>query len=243
MTKKTVTTLLTATLALSVLAPSAFADSAVYSSNAKVTFEATTDPTAPIDPDNPDNPAPSKPENPDGTDPNPGTAGPLSIDIASSLDFGTHKIASTDQTYTAAAQKFADGHTGSNYVQVTDNRGTDAGWNLSVKQLGQFNDGKNDLTGATMTFNNANLVASSSTTAGTPGKLSPKFTLTPGVSKSIVDAAANQGQGTWVDRFGDDKSADSSISLAVPGATTKRAAAYTSTLEWTLAERPAGSVD
>ena len=42
---------------------------------------------------------------------------------------------------------------GPNYVQVTDNRGTEAGWSLKVKQEGQFKStsGK-ELTGAAITF-------------------------------------------------------------------------------------------
>lgn len=51
---------------------------------------------------------------------------------------------------------------GPNYVQVTDNRGTEAGWSLKVKQEGQFKStsGK-ELTGAAITFKNGNVVTAS----------------------------------------------------------------------------------
>ncbi|WP_256869283.1 WxL domain-containing protein, partial [Enterococcus thailandicus] len=55
-----------------------------------------TDPTDPVDP--------TDPTDPEG--PNPGTNGPLSIDYASSLDFGVQKITSKDQIYFAASQKY-----------------------------------------------------------------------------------------------------------------------------------------
>lgn len=238
---KTLTAMMTAAFTLATLAPVALADSSRYTSNAKVTFEASTDTTDPINPDNPDNQNPAAPENPDGTDPQAPTAGPLSIDFASSLDFGTQKISTTDAIYNAAAQKYSNGTTGTNYVQVTDNRGTDAGWNLSVKQVAQFNDGTNALDGAALLFTNGNLVTNGK--GATPSLFSNKFALVPGTATSIVDAAAGQGQGTWAERFGDTATADSSIQLSVPGSTTKRANQYTSTLEWTLAQAPTGSVN
>ncbi|WP_254558779.1 WxL domain-containing protein, partial [Salmonella enterica] len=73
------------------------------------------------------------PQNPDGSKPNPGGNGSLTIDFASSFDFGNHKISNKDQTYLAKAQKYFDSEVLTpNYVQVTDRRGTFAGWNLKV---------------------------------------------------------------------------------------------------------------
>ena len=92
------------------------------------------------DPEKPVNPV--DPTDPDG--PNPGTNGPLSIDYASSLDFGSIKSRIKNETYYARAQTYLndDGTAAmlktANYVQVTDNRGNNAGWRLTVKQNGQF---------------------------------------------------------------------------------------------------------
>lgn len=61
-----------------------------YKSNGAVTFEPNTDPVNPVDPTDPDEEVdPVDPTDPEG--PNPGTEGPLSIDYASSLDFGKNK--------------------------------------------------------------------------------------------------------------------------------------------------------
>ncbi len=107
-------------------------------SNAVVNFIENTTPTKPVDPENP-NPGkpvgPIDPTKPGG--PNPGTQGPLSIDFASSLQFGTSKITTTDEVYSAYAQEVVSDGVSSfrpQYVQVTDNRGTDAGWKLTVNQ-------------------------------------------------------------------------------------------------------------
>lgn len=61
-----------------------------YTSNGAITFEPDTDPTKPVNPTNPDEKV--EPEDPtDPTGPKPGTAGPLSIDYASSFQFGAQK--------------------------------------------------------------------------------------------------------------------------------------------------------
>lgn len=60
-----------------------------YRSNGLVEFIPNVDPTEPVDPENPDPEKPVKPIDPtDPEGPNPGTQGPLSIDYASSFDFG-----------------------------------------------------------------------------------------------------------------------------------------------------------
>ena len=94
------------------------ADTVDYDSNGVVEFIPNTDPTKPVDPTDPDptnpvdpvDPDPYKPVDPvDPTDPNgpePGTPGPLSIDYASSFDFGTQKISTQTHTYNAALQKY-----------------------------------------------------------------------------------------------------------------------------------------
>ncbi|MDR3189591.1 MAG: WxL domain-containing protein [Lactobacillaceae bacterium] len=237
-------TTLLATLSLSTLA---FADTTPvdYNSKASIAFTPSTDPTNPVDPTNPDDPI--KPVDPDGTDPEPGTAGPLSIDFASSLDFGAQSITSVDKTYYAAAQKAvaADGSTVDkpNYVQVTDNTGTDQGWGLTVTQQAQLADAKgNTLKGAAINFANGEAVTGTNTDAGTP-TATASYSLVPGTASNVTSAAINQGEGTWVTRYGSDAtSAANSITLSVPGVSTKRAAAYTSTLQWTLTQNPSTTV-
>ncbi|PEX06526.1 cell surface protein [Bacillus cereus] len=234
---------ITATMATGLMVTggaSAFAaDGGEYKSNAIIEFESSTDPTNPVDPTDPTNPVnPTDPTDPEG--PNPGTNGPLSIDYASSLDFGKQKITSTDQVYKAAAQKFNDRGDGPNYAQVTDNRGTETGWSLQVKQEGQFkSESGKELTGAEITFNNG--VVNTASASSKPSIVKSSFSLTPegnGVAENIMSAKAGEGAGTYVLAFGDDATAADSIELSVPGKTTKYAEKYATSLTWTLTDVP-----
>ncbi|MFC4652283.1 WxL domain-containing protein [Lactococcus nasutitermitis] len=272
-------TVLTAALIIApTLATTVSADTAAsYNSSANVTFAAGTASTTPVDPTDPSTPA--TPTNPDGTDPEPGTAGPLSIDFASSLSFGTQVISASDQTYYAHAQTLTDSTTGPNYVQVTDTRGTLSGWSLSVNTDAQLHLATVDptstpetsdttpgdyLTGATISFSGG-YVAGTATT-GTPTGTTGTYTVGADAT-TIMNAAANQGAGTWVYGLGagvsgttndvlgannaayqenggaplanSDVSTASPITLSVPGTTAKKAAAYTTDLIWTLSDTPA----
>lgn len=226
-----------------------------YTSNGAVEFIPNPDPTKPVDPTDPD---PSKPVEPvDPTDPNgpnPGTDGPLSIDYASSLDFGVNKITNKDEVYYARAQQFKDGSAAKpNYVQVSDNRGSNGGWTLKVKQNGQFKAAStlNDtLTGSAVKLVSPT-VASNSTavhpTAAATISLDPT-----GAESLVMSAKTNQGAGTYVNRWGtaesvkekdkDGKEVDAdvtkAITLAVPGSTPKDAVKYSTTLTWSLSDVP-----
>ncbi|MFZ4355293.1 WxL domain-containing protein, partial [Enterococcus gallinarum] len=142
---KVMTLMATTTLGALALVPmSALAvDGGEYQTNGAIQFAPNTNPTNPVDPTNPDPDKPITPVDPtDPTGPKPGTAGPLSIDYASSLSFGEQTITSKNMTYYAETQKYKDNagadQEGPNFVQVSDNRGTETGWTLKVKQNGQF---------------------------------------------------------------------------------------------------------
>ncbi|WP_439443143.1 WxL domain-containing protein [Listeria aquatica] len=208
-----------------------------YKSNAIVEFEPSKDKTDPTDPNNPD----GKPTGPiDPTDPkgpNPGTNGPLSIDYASSLDFGKQEITSIDKVYKAKAQAFSKRTDGPNYVQVTDNRGIEAGWTLKVKQESQFKTaGNKELTGATITFKNG--VVNTVSESPKPSLYATSVTLTPEVETTMMAAKDGEGAGTHVLAFGDDSTAATSVELAVPGKTTKYVQKYSTQLTWTLSDVP-----
>lgn len=237
------------------------ADGGAYKSTGSIEFVPSQDTTDPVDPENPDPTDPVDPENPDGTDPEPGTQGPLSIDYASSLDFGTNKISSKDETYFARAQKYALDATGApthadtpNYVQVSDLRGSNAGWTLTVTQAADFESttatDHNTLTGAEVTL--ASPVTASNAAGITAPDVIDNITLTPGSASLVMSAKDKAGAGTWVDRWGTvetvkEKQADGTevdvnvtkaVSLAVPGATPKDAVQYTATLNWNLSDVP-----
>ncbi|GMC09707.1 cell surface protein [Enterococcus thailandicus] len=222
------------------------ADGGVYTSNGVVEFVPNEDPTDPVDPTDPTGPVnPIDPTDPDG--PNPGTNGPLSIDYASSLDFGVQKITSKDQTYFAASQKYntldAEGNPstevkeGPNYVQVTDNRGTEAGWSLKVNQEGQFTStsGK-ELTGATISFKNGRVVTASD--SGKPVGPETIVLNADGSQSDVMAASVGNGAGTYLYTWGTATTASESIELSVPGSTTKYAEKYSTKLTWTLTDVP-----
>ena len=223
-----------------------------YNSNGSVTFEPNSDPVTPVDPEKPVDPVkPIDPTDPEG--PNPGTKGPLSIDYASSLDFGNNKITNKDETYYANAQTFSGDHAGQyrgNYVQISDHRGTNAGWTLTVSQQGQF---KNDqaknykvLKGTKIKFSNP-VPNSNMIDSVTPPRVF-EFELDPeGATSTVMSAAAGTGVGTWVDYFGkaepvtiNEKQVqkNKAITLFVPGSTPKEAVNYRTTLTWNLSDIP-----
>lgn len=107
-------------------------------SNADITFALDNTVTPPVNPTNP-----SQPVTPNPADPHqPGTAGPLSIDYVSNIHFGSKQIQAGTAIYSAQLDQVQNS-TGDlisvpNYVQVTDKRGLNLGWKLSVKQSAQF---------------------------------------------------------------------------------------------------------
>ena len=154
---------------------------------------------------------PVDPTNPDG--PNPGTPGPLSIDYASSLDFGSNEISNKDQTYFARAQTYKnpDGSASelatANYVQVSDLRGTNAGWVLKVKQNGQFRNAETlhkELTGATVAFTEPS-VRSNATDVLPPTATANIQLDAAGAETVVMQAPEKTGAGTWITLWGKQK--------------------------------------
>lgn len=220
-----------------------------YNTTGYVEFIPSTDVTLPVDPTNPGTVV--TPTNPDGSAVTPGTTGPLSIDFASTLDFGLNQISSADQTYYSKPQVVSVTATDDtittknvpNYVQITDNRGTNAGWTLKVKQNGQLTNAtalNSTLTGAQISLNNGTAV--SAMTGVTAPTTVNSIILNPNGAESVVmSAALNSGAGTWVDAFGvietiNGAEKNTAITLFVPGSTPKDAVKYSTTLTWVLSD-------
>lgn len=246
-------------LALSSLGLAAIAapvNAAEYESNGLVEFIPNLDPTDPVDPINPD---PAKPVTPiDPTDPdgpNPGTQGPLSIDYASSLDFGKNRISNKDQVYFARAQKYQNGHADSpNFVQISDNRGTNGGWTLTVKQEEQLKattETLNDvLTGAQIKLSNPTVNSNAQNVAEPVAN--DAIELVPGTGSVVTTAAQGAGAGTWATYWGEVESIEErdengetqnvnvtkDVQLSVPGSTPKDAVKYQTKLVWSLTDVP-----
>lgn len=214
-------------------------------SNGQVTFKPSSGEgsvTPPAEPEKPGKPVfPVDPTNPGGK-PNPGTQGPLSLDFASSFDFGEQEITSADMDYKAKAQLAADEEGNEfempNFVQITDNRGTEAGWTLKVTQGEQFkavNKTGKELTGAVITLGNANFYSHSESSAATGAT---SIALTPGKSEVAMSAKVDTGAGTQFTQWGTEAegNAADSVNLFVPGKTTKFADKYTTVLNWELSD-------
>lgn len=233
--------LMLSTTALAPLAASA-ATAGELDSNAKISFEAGTDPEVPVDPTDPTDPIdPTDPDNP-----GPGTGGPLSIDYASHFYFGKQKITSKDMSYYADAEEYKDSDgnlkEGPTFVQVSDNRGTLAGWNLTVVQNGQFKSPEGEeLDGAALILNKGHVVTTSSATNTATG--SATTTLDPkGTVLDVMDAEVGKGAGTFQLAWGTDATdAAKSVELQVPGDAIKLAKEYKTTLTWTLNDVPKGT--
>ncbi|WP_157456713.1 WxL domain-containing protein [Carnobacterium maltaromaticum] len=200
----------------------------------------------PVDPTNPVIPViPVDPTEP-GTPIKPGTKGPLSLDYASELFFDEVPMSSKDKEYFAKTITVTNKEGDAKkrqvplYAQITDDRGTAAGWTLSVKQNGQFKTAtKEELTGAEITFLNGQVDTISE--ALKPGFVKNTETAlnsdTAQASTKVMAAKDGEASGTYVYRFGKDEAEGAkSVKLSVPGKTVKKKQAYTTTLTWTLSD-------
>lgn len=151
------------------------------------------------------------PGGPGGTVPG-GKVGPLYLNFVPNLDFGTWEIGGESEFY-AAPQIWKDTSTGTdrmraNFAQVTDLRGTEAGWSLSVSQDEKgFVSGERSLKGTTINFmygavgsdmlenENGTIIPSEADA----NSLIPETggVLTPGNSVKIMSANTGAGAGTW----------------------------------------------
>lgn len=169
------------------------------SGNADITYEIKDFETPPVDPENPD------------TNVDPGneytkTNGLLRFDFIPRLHFGAQEISNKDQNYQVNAQLFKDKtEARPNYVQVTDNRGNMAGWEVSVRQETPLEnkETKNKvLKGSVLSFDKqwVNSVA--------PKELQPTVMKDAikieeiAATYPIAKAEKGKGPGTWVIPFG-----------------------------------------
>ncbi|WP_301389719.1 WxL domain-containing protein [Enterococcus entomosocium] len=172
--------------------------------------------------------------------------GQLSIDFISSFNFGSQAISVHDQTYYAQPQRLLneDGTVNEseerpNYVQVSDRRSENErnGWTLAVTQKEQFKGEENQvLNGASLSLSNQQVITAQGGKA--PSLQSIPCELVPGNRRTLLKAQGSEGTGTWIYRFGDDKTAGTSVSLNVPKGTNPEATTYQTTLTWELSAVP-----
>lgn len=189
-------------------------------STATITFEANNNITPPV---NPDNPGEGSGES--GTD----MLGPLSIDYISELAFGEGlSISSLQQIYNTTTVK--------PHIQVTDNRGTGAGWKVTAK-MGSFRkDGADTLNGSYITLLNGSPISVNMTLAPPVAEQSVVLR-TDNVSAPVISAQAGAGMGTWVNRWYPATGDNTYVTLTVPGGTATTGA-HTATITWELTNAP-----
>ncbi len=206
--------------------------------------------TPPVDPEEPDTDIePDDKDDEEGG--STGNTGDLRIDYVSNFRFGSHKIGAGTQTLYAKTVK-ATAANGEridvpNYVQLTDLRGTGAGWNLTVSQDGQFESADGDLlNGAQLKITNIQ-TASNNENGPVAVPADHAITLIPGGSKDLViRAEEGTGYGTHIAHFGttrtgDETSGAKSVILEIPGSTTILQKVYKTSLTWTLSDTPGGN--
>lgn len=185
-----------------------------------------TNPVNPIDPDLPVEVDPVDPNNPGTNNP-----GPLSIDFISNIQFGNNKINGKDTVYSALNK--------SPYVQVTDVRGTEAGWELKVA-ASEFTSTKNPkdvLKGAELTFKNAAVKSASKGNVSQP-PTSSDVTLINSDAQTIMNADENQGSGTWLSTWTANSEVNENVQLKVLSGSAKANTEYTAELNWSLSDAP-----
>lgn len=238
--------LVSSVLALTLLAPSVLAaggngntaDGKKATNTMDIEFMENTDPTKPVDPEKPDEKV--DPKDPDEET---GNKGPLSIDLVSNYRFGQVKITGNDNTFNALPTQIAPAGTTefedrANYVQVTDNRGTGAGWKLSVEQPKPLTHTSNsEITGTKLSLLNGVSNSVYKDTTNTP-TTATSVVIEPGAASiPVVTAGADQGIGTWTHAFGQDAiQGAESVQLFIPGNQKIAKGSYVTTLHWTLTD-------
>jgi hypothetical protein len=190
------------TLSLLFLPCSSFevdAESSELEGNGTIKYEVSDYETPPVDPEHPEKVV-------DPGDEYTKTTGLLRFDYIPSLRFGAQEISSKNQSYQINAQLFKDGTPARpNYIQVTDNRGSLAGWEVSVKQETQFEnkDTKNSiLKGAMLSLDNQ-WVNSTMPSESKPTVMKDAIKIEEiGANYPIAKAEKGKGPGTWVIPFG-----------------------------------------
>ncbi|EAC3924383.1 TPA: WxL domain-containing protein [Listeria monocytogenes] len=248
------------------------ATSVTKDSKGIVKFDKSTTPDP--DPVNPD-PVDPDPVIPDPTDPPVGTDG-LWILAVSDWDFGTHNVSSlssgalnvhaaddTISTYVDAngnGQQDLPGEVSvtkkvTPYAQISDVRGTNTGWTLSVTGSA-FKDSSTPaktIPGAELTIPKSTVSSATSTAQAPTGYDSVTISMTGGAAVPVMAAKDmqtatptnfndDQGMATWTDSFGSQAVSATDTSkpkLSIPKNVVVADGTYQSTLTWTLSDTPA----
>lgn len=189
----------------------------------------------------------SQDQNGGGTDPilpipPTGNKGPLTIDAVSSFVFPNAKISGEALTVIGESTQ-VNGKSGVMGAQVTDSRGSGAGWTLKAK-ITEFTGEDADknsrtLKGAVMTLPQGQLGTSSTATAVSDSDkpISNSVSLN-NTDQKLLTASQGKGLGVWTVNFENNTEgvAQKEVKLYVPTGNYK--ADYKATISWTLTEAP-----
>lgn len=218
------------------------ADGATSSGTIAFTNKTTTDP---VDPENPENPQ-DPPEVPST-----GNSGALTLDVVPFPKFGTHERPTVNTWYNA---KIVEGTgTPGNYgpqaqtfIQVTDTRSANSGWNVKVTASAFKVVADTDtIEGARIHFlqGRVNGLDMANAASAHEGYLNCTNVVAEQTTVSLFSAAADKGVHTWVSRlypasYTQAAGADNTyIKVYVP-ANAAKAAGYSCTLTWDLFDTP-----
>lgn len=237
--KKPLVYLLTAGLAVSLISSGTTYAVGPSESNATVNFTAPENNTVgPVDPTDPSQPNTDDPESNGNIT---GEEGPLSLDYVSHIDFGNQEISTTEGIYESTTTE--------PYIQVTDVRGTGAGWDVTAQASNFSTEGDSaSLPGSTITLSNGEAASAaglnepyveSEIELSTGGEAANVVSAEPRVAEEPVNTA--EGLGTWVTRWlaGEGSTENENVILTVP-ASTATAGTHTATITWTLSTGPTG---
>ena len=157
--------------------------------------------------------------------------GNVAIESVPSFNFGEQMISATTETYLDESTNPS--------VRISDLRGTEEGWSLSLGATAFKTAEEKQLMGAIMYINGIEI--------GNPNEnISPAPTATlgsiefgegedgAGVENMILNAEEGAGSGEWLGNFYDDS--ENLVELEVPAG--NKVGEYTSTLTWTLSDAP-----
>ncbi len=175
----------------------------------------------PVDPNEPIQPGDGKET---------GNKGPLSIDYVPNFLFGQAEVGGSKLVLT-------DQNTNP-FVQISDNRGSGAGWTLklSASSFKNNEDETKTLIGTILTIGQVLPEAVDETnTSGLPTGATQTFGTSDTSAKTIMTAAADSGMGSWKGKF-KTNTGTNSVTLTIPSG--NKVGSYTSTLTWSLNNAP-----
>lgn len=193
-------------------------------------------PETPSDPLDPDDPGfPDDIILPEAGD----RAGSLTLDAVTPISFGPHEISGKTEEYKSTSTL--------PYIQVTDRRGTGAGWDVTAN-LSPFTKVNEEgveietgtLPGSTLTFTNGEALTNGLQDNDTEPTVTNEIALTAEKgSQSVVTAAEGTGLGSWITRWfhPDSVDSDQGIVLTVPGGSATTGT-HTADITWTLESTP-----